>query len=101
MKKFAVFVLVLFLCAGAVQAAKPIIDKSKGYVGELPKLGKKIDDEKTECETKPQYEKVREFTSKEEIKNAPKDDPAFVNIIMKADKNTQYINDINDMLPML
>ena len=101
MRRLVVIFLILFLTAGTAFAGKPIIDKSKGYVGELPKLGKKIEDEKTESETKPQYEKVREFTSKDEIKNAPKDDPAFVNIIMKADKNTQYINDINDMIPML
>jgi len=101
MKKLAVVFLISLLCADFAYAAKPVIESGKGYVGELPVLGKKIDDEKKESETKPQYEKVKEFTSKDEIKNIPRDDPAFVNIILKADKNTQYINDINDLLPML
>lgn len=101
MKKLAVVFLITLLCSDFAYAGKPIIDSGKGYVGELPVLGKKIEDEKTESQTQPQYEKVKEFTSKEEIKNIPRDDPAFVNIILKADKNTQYINDINDLLPML
>ena len=101
MKKLAVVFLIMLLCADCTPAAKPIIEPGKGYIGELPVLGKKIDNEKKESEVKPQYEKVKEFTSKEEIKNIPRDDPAFVNIILKADKNTQYINDINDLLPML
>ena len=101
MRKFWVIFLALVIFSGTAYAGKPIIDTSKGYVGELPKLGKKIDDEKKESKTQPQYEKVKEFTSKEKIKDIPRDDPAFVNIILKADKNTQYINDINDMLPML
>ena len=101
MKKFGVLFLIMIIFSGIAHAGKPIIETSKGYVGELPKLGKKIDDEKTESKTKPQYEKVKEFSSKEEIKDIPREDPAFVNIILKADKNTQYINDINDMLPML
>lgn len=101
MRNLAVIFLIILFGANFAYAGKPVIDKNKGYVGDLPVLGKKINDEKTESETEPQYEKVKEFTSKDEIKNIPKDNPAFVNIILKADKNTQYINDINDMLPML
>ena len=101
MKKFGVLFLAVIIFSGSAYAGKPLVEKGRGYVGKLPVLVKRIDDEKTENQTKPQYEKVKEFTSKEEIKDIPRDDPAFVNIILKADKNTQYINDINDMLPIL
>ena len=35
------------------------------------------------------------------IKPVPRDNPAFVNIILKTDKTSPYINDINELLPQL
>ena len=50
---------------------------------------------------KPIYEKSRKFNSADEIKPVPRDNPSFVNIILKADKTSPYVNDINDLLPQL
>lgn len=102
MKRLAVLIILLAFITPQAFGAKPVIDKnSKGYVGTLPELGKKFDDEPVESTTKPQYEATKDFNSVNQIKPVPRDNPAFVNIILKADKNTQYINDINDLLPML
>lgn len=102
MKKLAVFLLILLFAGSQAFAAKPVIDKnSKGYVGTLPVLNKKVEEEPAESSTKPQYEAKKDFNSANQIKPVPRDNPAFVNIILKADKNTQYINDINDLLPIL
>lgn len=88
-----------FSCQYAI-AGKPLIDKSKGYVGDLPELGKQFQ-ESEPAKTKPQYEATKDFNSANQVKPVPRDNPAFINIIYKADKNTQYINDINELLPTL
>lgn len=100
MKKSALLFLILFLGVQTAHAGKPLIDKSKGYVGDLPELSQKFG-EPEPAKTKPQYEATKNFNSANQVKPTPLDNPAFVNIILKADKNTQYINDINDLLPTL
>ena len=35
------------------------------------------------------------------MKPIPREDPAFVNIILKSDKTSEYINDLNEMIPVL
>lgn len=100
MKKSTLLLLILFLCSQCAFAGKPIVDRSKGYIGDLPELGKNFG-EPEEAKTKPQYEATKNFNSANQVKPTPRDNPAFVNIILKADKNTQYINDINELLPTL
>ena len=51
--------------------------------------------------TKPVIEQVENFHSSDQIKPIPRDNPAFVNIILKQDKTTKYMNDINEFIPML
>ena len=41
------------------------------------------------------------FNSEKALKPVPRDNPAFVNIILKSDKTSQYINDLNEFIPML
>ena len=98
-KLLLLFILTIIICPNA-WAAKPVIDQSKGYVGELPQLGKEyVETEPTKA--KPQYEATKKFNSANQVKPVPRDNPAFVNIILKADKKTQYINDINELIPTL
>ena len=72
----------------------------KGYVGTLPDIsGQFAPDEPSE--KKPIFEKNKNFNSSKEIKPVPRDNPAFVNIILKTDKTSQYIKDLNELLPQL
>ena len=98
-KIFAIF-LILVINTQLAFAGKPIIDKTKGYVGDLPELGKQFQKEEPSS-TKPQYEATKHFNSENEVKPIPRDNPAFVNIILKADKETQYIVDVNNLIPTL
>lgn len=100
MRSFILAFLTLILTCQLTFAAKPVIDTSKGYVGELPQLGKEYVETEPKT-TKPQYEATKNFHSANQVKPVPRDNPAFVNIILKADKKTQYINDINELLPAL
>ena len=76
--------------------------EGKGYVGTLPKLTREYTpEEKSQDKIKVIPTPAKDFNSEEEIKPAPQDDPAFVNIILKKDKTSKYVNDINEFIPML
>lgn len=71
-----------------------------GYVGTLPDLTGKF--QPTEpIDAKPVFEKTQKFNSEKEIKPIPRDNPAFVNIILKQDKTSPYINDLTEFIDML
>ena len=73
--------------------------QGKGYAGRLPD----IENHRGKVETKvsePIFE-PQQFDSPKELKPVPKDNPAFIDIIQKQDKTSQYVNDINTIIPML
>ena len=73
--------------------------QGKGYAGDLPKIeeaGAKSKIKVSEPVIEPQ-----QFNSPTELKPVPKDNPAFIDIIQKQDKDSQYINDVNNIIPML
>ena len=100
MRNFIVLLLIFIINTQLAHAGKPIVDRSKGYVGDLPELGKQFQKEEP-ATTKPQYEATKHFKSENEVKPIPRDNPAFVNIILKADKKTQYLIDVNELIPTL
>lgn len=71
-----------------------------GYVGTLPDISGSFSTSEP-AKTKPTYEKTKRFNSADEIVPVPRDNPAFVNIILKTDKTSPYLNDINELLPQL
>ena len=52
-------------------------------------------------QTTPEKIPSKDFNSENELKPVPRDNPAFVNIILKSDKTSQYVNDLNEFIPML
>lgn len=71
-----------------------------GYVGTLPDVtGSFVPSEPHSV--KPVFEEVENFYSPNQVKPAPRDNPTFVNIILKKDKTSQYLNDLNEFIPML
>jgi len=75
-------------------------NQGSGYVGDLPDISKSFKTSEPKV-TKPLVEGSKKFNSSDEIKPVPRDNPAFVNIILKTDKTSPYLNDINDLLPQL
>lgn len=71
-----------------------------GYVGTLPDISGQFSSSEPET-SKPIFEKSKQFNSSNELKPVPRDNPAFVNIILKADKKSPYVNDMNELLPQL
>lgn len=71
-----------------------------GYVGTLPDISGSFGSPEPDT-VKPEYEKTKQFNSSNELKPVPRDNPAFVNIILKTDKTSPYVNDMNELLPQL
>lgn len=73
--------------------------ENEGYKGSLPKLDKhSIPPEKEQKVVSPIYEANEAFDDPELLKPTPRENPAFVNIILKTDKSSEYLNHVNDMM---
>jgi hypothetical protein len=76
------------------------VDTSQGYVGKLPDLTKEYKPSGSRT-SPPIFDTTQEFHSENAIKPIPRDDPAFVNIILKKDKASPYINELQEFIDML
>lgn len=105
MKKFFTLTLIFLFSTSVSYGAffkkdNPNIDSSKGYVGKLPDLTQEYKPSSTEI-SPPIFDKTTDFHSENEVKPIPRDDPAFVNIILKKDKTSPYINDLQEFIEIL
>ncbi len=107
MKKFLICLLLLTIALPSDAAFWNKKNKAleqelqgKGYAGNLPEIGEKIERSKTKVTT-PVFEAQEGFDDPAELKPTPKDNPAFVNIILKKDKSSPFVNDANEIIPML
>ena len=73
--------------------------QGKGYAGTLPNIEDKIEKKKIQV-TEPVFE-PQQFDNPQELKPVPRDNPAFIDIIQKKDKTSQYVADANNIIPML
>lgn len=101
MKKLYVLILVMLLMPANCFAARSMGDfEGKGYVGTLPDVTKSF--QSTEpSEAKPVFDKTKQFNSENQLKPIPRDNPAFVNIILKQDKTSPYLNEVNEFIAIL
>lgn len=74
--------------------------QGKGYAGTLPRLEENVEKSKTKVTT-PIFESQEKFDDPADLKPVPKDNPAFIDIIQKKDKTSQFLNDANEIIPML
>lgn len=106
MRKFLALILISFFIQNCCFAGffkkdnSTVIDSSKGYVGTLPDLTQEYSSGEA-LVSPPVFDKIQDFHSENKIKPIPKDDPVFVNIILKKDKTSQYVNDIQEFIDML
>ncbi len=74
--------------------------EQKGYTGTLPDILDKFQTTKPEKGT-PIFEAEEGFDDPDKLKPVPRDNPAFVDIILKKDKTSTYVNDINRIIPQV
>ena len=103
MKKVVALILILFCLspmAFAKKSAKLVIPEGSGYAGTLPDIESGFP--KPEAgQTDPTFEYKDGFNDPYSIKPAPRNNPSFVNIIMKKDKTSQYLNDLNYIISIV
>ena len=73
--------------------------QGKGYAGDLPNIEEPAAKSKVKV-AEPLFE-PQQFDNPSELKPVPRDNPAFIDIIQKQDKTSQYVNDVNNIIPML
>ena len=74
--------------------------QGKGYAGTLPDIGDRLEPTKTKV-SKPIFEPQDGFDDKDKLKPVPDTNPAFIDIIQKRDKASEYLKDASDIIPML
>ena len=74
-------------------------ETSNGYVGTLPNLKNNVTPEEPQ-KAMPVFDKTTTFHSENAIKPTPTDDPSFVNIILKQDKMSPYVSDLQEFIDM-
>ena len=96
-----IIISILTLSSSVCLAAeRPESFSGQGYVGILPDLTREYES-REETKNTPEITPSKSFNSENEIKPTPRDNPTFVNIILKSEKTSQYVNDINEFIPML
>lgn len=107
MKKF--LTLIFIVCFTVVSVSAKTIDNTvdsmniqskKGYVGTLPDVTEKFKPS-TPTEATPVFEAQEGFDDPDQLKPVPRDNPAFINIILKQDKHSQYLNDVARIIPII
>jgi len=86
--------------SGTTATSNTTVPNNSGYVGTLPNITERFQSSEPQ-ESKPSFEYENGFNDQDDIKPAPKSNPAFVNIIMKKDKTSQYLNDLSFLISII
>ena len=107
MKKFLICLIILNIALPSYAWFWEKKDKAleaelqgKGYAGTLPDLTTKHKPKEQKVTT-PIFESKKDFNDPSDLKPVPKDDPAFVNIIQKKDKTSEYLIDANEIIGIM
>ena len=102
MKKFllTLFILIFSANLGFCAYDPATGEEVKGYKGDLPDVTSRFQKfiPKT---TKPHFQAVDAYNSSKGYKPVPRDNPAYVNVIVKKEKISDFANDINELIPIL
>jgi len=102
MKKIFSIIFILFFTANLTFASTDSAtgEVRKGYLGTLPDVTQRFDKQRSEL-ARPAFENVPTFRDKNSLKPIPRDNPDYVNLMIKKTKLSPYTTDINDAIPML
>jgi hypothetical protein len=90
MKKIFTMLFCLLICSGS------------GYKGKLPDINSEFAYIRTNpAGTKQIFNPMDEFESQPDYKKIPRENKTYIDIILKKDKTSAYIKDLNDIIPIL
>lgn len=108
MKKFIVLYLILCFTLPSNAAFWNKKNKAleaelqgKGYAGTLPDLESKAPPTKEHRVATPIFESQKGFDNPDDLKPVPRDNPAFIDIITKKDRTSDYYIDANEIIPLM
>ena len=79
-----------------------ILFSGAGYKGSLPKIAPLFEYLKTTPSVSQQlFTPIDELDSPAKLAPSPRNNPSYIDIILKKEKTSPYINDINDVIPIL
>ena len=96
-----VIVSFIFSTSSAIAKENKSYTGSSGYIGTLPDLTGDYTHKNPTTDKPVTSIPSKDFNSEKVIKPIPENDPTFVNIILKRDKASQYVNDVNEFIPIL
>ena len=89
--KLFIFFFIIFICTGA------------GYRGSLPNIEAEFEAQRETIPqpTKPIFNTSGPNNLNPKFKKVPRENPQYIDIILKKDKTSPYINDLNDVIAIL
>ncbi len=79
-----------------------ILFSGSGYKGSLPKIEPQFEHLKTTPAVTDQlFTPADELDAPSKLTPSPRSNPVYIDIILKKDKTSPYLNDINDIIPIL
>jgi len=102
MKKIFSIIFILFFTANISFASTDSATGKarKGYLGKLPDVTQRFDKQRSEL-AKPAFDSVPTFRDKNSLKPVPRNNPAYIDLIIKKQKISPYTADINDAIPLV
>jgi len=97
MKRFFILILIFVFGLLPISAKEEKFEDIKGYNDKLPDIPAHFSMYQ-EQEIEPTFEIDEDFNDPYRVKPAPRDNPSFINIILKQDKTSQFVNDINELI---
>ncbi len=104
MKKFLSLVLaLLFLCSPccAFSKKKKKLIEGKGYMGTLPEISRYFEYKIKDAKSPPDASIYVDEIDKIDFMQGPMDDSVFLDVIIKKETPSKYIDDIIDIIPVL
>lgn len=102
MKRILILMLIMFFSANigfcAIDPATG--EEVKGYKGDLPDVTQRFQKFLPKT-SRPQFQSVDAFNTSKGYKPVPRDNPTYVNVIVKKDKVSEFTNDINELIPVV
>ena len=96
MKKLIVSIFIFFFATvniGFTATDSATGEIRRGYLGTLPDLTQRFDKQRSEL-ARPAFDNVETFRDKNELKPVPRDNPAYIDLIIKRQKISPYTKDI-------
>lgn len=94
------FILILSTNCGLCAYDPATGEEVSGYKGTLPDVTERFQKFIPKV-ARPQYNAIDAYNTSKGFKPVPRDNPTYVNVIIKKEKLSEFTNDINELIPIV